>query len=92
MAKSRRERVHTRLAEADGEWVCSRTLSHPQIGGRRLAARVYELRVRGVAVETRTCGCVQCHHSRLVALRRNEPPTRLAAYRLVAEPAQQAAS
>jgi len=92
MARTRRQRVHDRLVEADGEWVCSRTLCHPQVGGRRAAARIWELRRDGLVVETKTCACEQCRYSRLGSLRRNEPPTRLAAYRLVEAATERRAS
>lgn len=82
MARTKKDKVLARLQAADG-WVCHKTLKHPQIGGLNARNRVSELRQAGYAIVSETCRCVQCRHSRLVSIGRNESPTYVAAYRLV---------
>lgn len=85
MRRTKTEKVRDRLEDADGGWVCIRTLWHPQVGGNRAGARVHELREAGVVVERRSCECHQCRYHRENAKRRNEPAVYVSAYRIPAE-------
>lgn len=87
----RQERVYGALVRAaagcggDGNraWVCMRSLTHPKVGGNRAAARLHELRGKGVAVERRLpCVCGECRYYTLRARDRGERPAGLSAWRL----------
>ena len=89
--RTREQHVLNRLLDANGDWVCSRGLHHPQVGGRAARSRVADLRKAGWPIASKLCYCDQCKYAREQSERRNERGTYVAAYRIPAG-SQQVAS
>ena len=83
--RTKQQHVLNRLLDANGDWVCSRILHHPMVGGRAARSRVSDLKRDGYPIESKNCYCHQCRYYRERAEARHERGAYVAAYRIPAE-------
>lgn len=67
-------------------FVCATKLQHPEVGGNRWAARMFELRQQGwPIVKVSVCYCDDCRHRWRRQRQRGETPTIYSAWRLASD-------